>query len=323
MFTLWCIYVVWRWLFPGKEGRAQRRNLKKKQKLGMLFPSPHPRNDGIELRQGIDFKMGGILQWKKVKGGQLLRYKPAIKDVTASVLFWNREDLVQAGNRLPFRLHVADIGVLCINAPQEGVFEACVKDGELSSGDALVLLHTDKHYIEAWKIERERLRAEEAAKKEEERQRRRAEDAKKEAERARLRQEQYLKFIEEERELISTPAYQARLQAERKEREEREKAEIASKLKERQRRRELEKQVRLELIDSGELFGDEAKRPPIPRDVVDAVYRRDGARCVYCGSTENLQLDHIIPFSKGGATSLENLQLLCQKCNLEKSNKIG
>lgn len=104
---------------------------------------------------------------------------------------------------------------------------------------------------------------------------------------------------------------------------EREKAEIASKLKERQRRRELEEQVRMELIDSGELFGDQPKRPPIPREVVDAVYRRDGARCVYCGSTENLQLDHIIPFSKGGATSLENLQLLCQKCNLEKSNKIG
>ena len=105
--------------------------------------------------------------------------------------------------------------------------------------------------------------------------------------------------------------------------EEREKAEVAAKLKERQRRRQLEEQVRMEMIDSGELFGEQPKRPPIPREVVDAVYRRDGARCVYCGSTENLQLDHIIPFSKGGATSLENLQLLCQKCNLEKSNKIG
>ena len=105
--------------------------------------------------------------------------------------------------------------------------------------------------------------------------------------------------------------------------QEREKAEIAAKLKARQSRRQLEEQVRMELIDSGELFGDQPKRPPIPREVVDAVYRRDGARCVYCGSTENLQLDHVIPFSKGGATSLENLQLLCQKCNLEKSNKIG
>lgn len=102
-----------------------------------------------------------------------------------------------------------------------------------------------------------------------------------------------------------------------------EKAAIARRLKERHRKRELEKIVTQELIDSGELFGEQHKRPPIPREVVDAVYRRDGGRCVYCGSTENLQLDHIIPFSKGGATTIENLQLLCQKCNLEKSNHIG
>lgn len=98
---------------------------------------------------------------------------------------------------------------------------------------------------------------------------------------------------------------------------------IAERIKEKQRRRQLEKEVRQELIDSGELFGDKTKRPPIPREVADAVWRRDGGRCVYCGSTENLQYDHIIPFSKGGATSLENLQLLCQKCNLDKSNHIG
>lgn len=98
---------------------------------------------------------------------------------------------------------------------------------------------------------------------------------------------------------------------------------VKAQIKEKYRRRQLEKLVRQELIDSGELFGDQTKRPRIPREVVDAVYSRDGGRCVYCGSTENLQLDHIIPFSKGGATTLENLQLLCQKCNLEKSNKIG
>ena len=106
------------------------------------------------------------------------------------------------------------------------------------------------------------------------------------------------------------------------EQEEREKAEIAARIKEKYRIRQLEKIVRQELIDSGELFGDEPKRP-IPREIVDAVYKRDGGRCVYCGSTQNLQLDHIIPFSKGGATTLENMQLLCQKCNVEKSNKIG
>lgn len=106
-------------------------------------------------------------------------------------------------------------------------------------------------------------------------------------------------------------------------RKEKEKNEVKEQIKEKYRRRQLEKLVRQELIDSGELFGEQTKRPRIPREVVDAVYSRDGGRCVYCGSTENLQLDHIIPFSKGGATTLENLQLLCQKCNLEKSNKIG
>ena len=130
-----------------------------------------------------------------------------------------------------------------------------------------------------------------------------------------------------------TPGYEAikkKQEAEEIERQERilkaqerEKAEIARKVKERHRKRELEKIVTQELIDSGELFGEQPKRPPIPREVVDAVYKRDGGRCVYCGSTENLQLDHIIPFSKGGATTLENLQLLCQKCNLGKSNHIG
>ena len=301
LFTAWCLYVVWRWLFPGKEVREQRRHLKRERKLGMLYPSEHPRCDEFELRQGIDFKMGGILQWKTVKGGLLLVFKPAVKGLTATVTYWHREGSIQASYQMPLRLHISELGRLCINAPKDGVFEACVKDGEVASGDSIILLHTDPTYIEEWKAEQVRREAE------------------KEAERVRLRHERYL---EEQKQKGSM---KERLeQAERERRAvEREKAEIAAKLKEKQRRRELEEQVRMELIDSGELFGDQPKRPPIPREMVDAVYRRDGARCVYCGSTENLQLDHIIPFSKGGATSLENLQLLCQKCNLEKSNKIG
>lgn len=99
--------------------------------------------------------------------------------------------------------------------------------------------------------------------------------------------------------------------------------EIKVKIKERHRNRELEKIAMQELMDKGMVFPESSKRPPIPKDVADAVWNRDGGKCVYCGSTENLQFDHIIPFSKGGATTIENLQLLCQKCNLEKSNKIG
>jgi 5-methylcytosine-specific restriction endonuclease McrA len=60
------------------------------------------------------------------------------------------------------------------------------------------------------------------------------------------------------------------------------------------------------------------RREPISRDVRLAVWQRDGGRCVECRSDFELQYDHIIPFSMGGATSVENLQLLCGDCNRAK-----
>lgn len=115
-----------------------------------------------------------------------------------------------------------------------------------------------------------------------------------------------------------------RIKAENKAKKERDKIEaIKQQLLKKKRKQDLEKIALQELMDEGEIFPEANKRPPIPKEVVDAVWNRDGGKCVYCGSTENLHLDHIIPFSKGGDTSVENLQLLCQKCNLQKSNKIG
>jgi len=61
----------------------------------------------------------------------------------------------------------------------------------------------------------------------------------------------------------------------------------------------------------------------ISQDVKDKVWRRDEAKCVECGSNENLEFDHIIPHSKGGANTYRNIQLLCEKCNRSKSAKIG
>ena len=63
-------------------------------------------------------------------------------------------------------------------------------------------------------------------------------------------------------------------------------------------------------------------RQPITREMRRAVYERDGGRCVECGSTFDLQYDHIIPVALGGATTLENLQLLCSRCNQEKSDSL-
>ena len=51
------------------------------------------------------------------------------------------------------------------------------------------------------------------------------------------------------------------------------------------------------------------------------VWERDGRECAYCGSTENLTLDHIVPLAKGGAHSPDNLCVLCKSCNSSKGMK--
>ena len=66
------------------------------------------------------------------------------------------------------------------------------------------------------------------------------------------------------------------------------------------------------------------KRDPSDRLKVQ-VLMRDGNKCRICGAVcsgglHNIHFDHIIPWSKGGETVLENLQVLCSACNEAKGN---
>lgn len=63
-------------------------------------------------------------------------------------------------------------------------------------------------------------------------------------------------------------------------------------------------------------------RTLVPTELRRAVFERDGGRCVECGGNFDLQYDHILPVAHGGATTLENLQLLCADCNRHKSDSI-
>lgn len=65
------------------------------------------------------------------------------------------------------------------------------------------------------------------------------------------------------------------------------------------------------------------KRSLIPEDVKLVVWARDGGCCVRCASKIGLQFDHIIPVAKGGGNSAANIQILCESCNLRKSDKVA
>lgn len=60
----------------------------------------------------------------------------------------------------------------------------------------------------------------------------------------------------------------------------------------------------------------------IPKSTRDYIFQRDNYTCQHCGSIDNLEIDHIFPFSRGGGNEPENLQLLCKTCNLRKGDSI-
>jgi hypothetical protein len=87
----------------------------------------------------------------------------------------------------------------------------------------------------------------------------------------------------------------------------------------------IESEAIQELIDDGHIsenFSLKHEREPIPSHIKLAVWKRDKQKCVYCNNNNKLEFDHIIPVSKGGSNSINNIQLLCFDCNRSKSSKI-
>ena len=60
------------------------------------------------------------------------------------------------------------------------------------------------------------------------------------------------------------------------------------------------------------------KIPPVNRR---DVLRRDHHSCQYCGSNKRLTLDHVIPRSKGGSHTWDNVVTACERCNSQKGDR--
>jgi len=65
-----------------------------------------------------------------------------------------------------------------------------------------------------------------------------------------------------------------------------------------------------------------SERRRIPKEVRSAVWIRDSGLCVECGADDYLEFDHVIPVSKGGSNTEQNIQLLCRRCNITKRDRI-
>ena len=70
------------------------------------------------------------------------------------------------------------------------------------------------------------------------------------------------------------------------------------------------------------------KYMPVPRHVAFTrfnVFLRDGFRCQYCGEkhvSNDLTFDHVVPRSRGGHSSWENVVAACSPCNVEKDDRV-
>lgn len=66
----------------------------------------------------------------------------------------------------------------------------------------------------------------------------------------------------------------------------------------------------------------EANKHIAIKSVRKEVFKLHGNKCLKCGETNNIQIDHVIPVDKGGINDLSNYQPLCKRCNVKKGTKI-
>lgn len=58
------------------------------------------------------------------------------------------------------------------------------------------------------------------------------------------------------------------------------------------------------------------------KEIRERIIKEHGGKCAICGATMHLEIDHIIPVSKGGRENESNMQVLCRSCNSKKGNSI-
>lgn len=66
------------------------------------------------------------------------------------------------------------------------------------------------------------------------------------------------------------------------------------------------------------LFSERPYRENIPKRLRERILKEYNYECCFCGSTKDLQIDHIKPVRKGGGAGESNLQVLCKICNIKK-----
>lgn len=92
----------------------------------------------------------------------------------------------------------------------------------------------------------------------------------------------------------------------------------------REREREKKREKRRQEYQDQRMAND-AEHAKVTRAMRYDVLRRDGFRCVRCGRGREdgvkLHVDHIVPVSRGGKSTMDNLQTLCEDCNCGKGNK--